>query len=68
MLNKNIYYTLIDKGPRTVKTFINLKTLDFDEAEDSKETEVLELTEQDFEPSNVTNLKFVRYQFVTSIV
>jgi len=68
MLNKNIYYILIDKGPRTVKTFINLKTLDFDEAEDSKETEVLELTEQDFEPSNVTNLKFVRYQFVTSIV
>jgi len=57
-----------DKGPRTVKTFINLKTLDFDEAEDSKETEVLELTEKDFEPSNVTNLKFVRYQFVTSIV
>lgn len=57
-----------DKGPRTIKTFINLRTLGFDEAESSKETETLELTEEDFKESNVTNLKFVRYQFVTSIV
>lgn len=57
-----------DCAPKTVKTYVNRLSLGFEEAEGVQETETLVLSEKDYEENAVTNLRFVRYQNVNSVV
>lgn len=57
-----------DKGPKTVKVFQNLpNTLDFDSAMRNEPTQTLELTEDDLKDGTVVQLRFVKFQNVSSI-
>ncbi|KAL1919029.1 uncharacterized protein VTP21DRAFT_2410 [Calcarisporiella thermophila] len=56
------------QAPKTVKLYVNRYTLGFDEAESVEPTQVLELTERDFQEDEVTPLRFVKFQNVNSIV
>ncbi|KAI8987441.1 PITH domain-containing protein [Mycotypha africana] len=54
-------------APKTIKIYANRTNIGFDDADSIKETQILELTPEDFDDDNVVNLKFVRYQNITSI-
>jgi thioredoxin len=57
-----------DKGPKTIKTYVNRSsTLGFDEADSVAETEMLNISKKDLEGGEVIPLKFVRYQAVHNI-
>lgn len=57
-----------DKGPKTVKLFINQPTtLDFDKADSMAPVQQLDLTPEDFKEGAVVQLKFVKFQNVQNI-
>jgi len=57
-----------DKGPKTIKVFINQpSSLDFDKAEGYEATQQLDLTPEDLVEGNVQNLRFVKFQNVQSL-
>ncbi|KAJ9573452.1 hypothetical protein L9F63_009180, partial [Diploptera punctata] len=56
-----------DKGPKTLKLFINQpRTLDFDMADSNQAVQQLELTPDDLE-GNPVNLRYVKFQNVQNI-
>lgn len=56
-----------DKGPKTLKLFINQpKTLDFDSATSNQPVQQIELTEKDLDGTPV-NLRFVKFQNVQNL-
>ncbi|XP_060082837.1 thioredoxin-like protein 1 [Ylistrum balloti] len=61
-------YGPAENGPKTVKVFQNLpNSLDFDKAEHMEPTQTLELTPDDVKEGTLINLRYVKYQNVTSI-
>lgn len=57
-----------DKGPKTVKIFINQpSTLDFDKAEGNDPTQQIDLTKDDVIEGNVVNLRYVKFQNVQNL-
>ncbi|XP_067004870.1 thioredoxin-like protein 1 [Anabrus simplex] len=56
-----------DKGPKTVKIFINQpRTLDFDQADSNQAVQELQLTPEDLEGGPI-NLRYVKFQNVQNI-
>ncbi|KAK7466606.1 hypothetical protein BaRGS_00037329 [Batillaria attramentaria] len=57
-----------DKGPKTVKIFINQpRTLDFDQADSMAPVQQVDLTPDDLKEGSMIPLKFVKFQNVQSI-
>lgn len=57
-----------ENGPKTVKIFQNLpSTLDFDKAEAMEPTQTLDLTPEDVKEGTLINLRYVKFQNVSSI-
>lgn len=57
-----------DKGPKTVKIFINQpRTLDFDQADGMEPIQQVDLTPDDVKEGGMIPLKFVKFQNVLSI-
>lgn len=57
-----------DKGPKTVKIFINQsRTLDFDQADSMVPVQQIDLTPEDLAEGGVVPLKFVKFQNVQNI-
>ena len=56
-----------ESAPTSVKLFINTTELGFDDAEEKKATEMIELDPQALVSGAVIPLTFVRYQFVDNI-
>jgi len=57
-----------DSAPTTVKIFINQPSMDFADAEDNiKPTQVLELTQDDLKEDGMTDLNYVKFQYVDHI-
>lgn len=57
--------------PRTIKLFSNRPhNLGFDEAEDTSATQIIELTESDWNAEGTANipLRYVKFQNITSLV
>lgn len=61
-------FFIIAQAPKTVKIYANRQTLGFDDADSIKETQTLELEPKDFEDDAVVNLRFVKFQNITSLV
>ena len=59
---------IIAQAPKTIKIYANRQTLGFDDADSIKETQTLELEPKDFEDDAVVNLRFVKFQNITSLV
>ena len=57
-----------DTAPKTVKLYANRLQMGFDETESVEATQTLELSDTDFAKGAVTNLRFVKFQNVNSIV
>lgn len=55
-------------APKTIKLFANRQQLGFDETESVECTQQLGLTEADYAVNGVTNLRFVKFQNVNSVV
>lgn len=56
-----------DKGPKTIKIFINQpRTLDFDQADSNQPVQELEVSPEDLE-GNLVNLRYVKFQNVQNI-
>ncbi|KAG2204486.1 hypothetical protein INT46_005415 [Mucor plumbeus] len=58
----------IANAPKTVKIFTNRSVLGFDDVDSVNETQILELTPENFEENAIVNLKFVKYQNITHIM
>lgn len=57
-----------EKGPKTIKTYVNRpSTLGFEDADSVTETELLTISKNDLESGEIIPLKFVRYQAVHNI-
>jgi len=57
-----------EKGPKTVKIFINQpSTLDFDKAEGYEPTQQIDLSADDLKEGNVINLRYVKFQNVQNL-
>lgn len=57
-----------DKGPKTVKIFMNQpKSLDFDSAESMESIQTLQLGPEDIQSGAIVPLRFVKFQNVTSV-
>lgn len=56
-----------ETAPTVVKVFINTTDLGFDEAEDLKPTQTLQLTEQQLCGDSVVELEFVKFQYVSDV-
>ena len=55
-------------GPKTVKVIVNKPNLGFEDFEnDNAVTQVLEVTEEDLQESKKINVRFVRFQSVTTL-
>ena len=57
-----------DKAPKVVKLYANRLHMGFDEADAVEPTQVLELTAADYDPQTATNLRFVKFQAVSSLI
>lgn len=53
--------------PTSVKVFVNLPTLGFDEAEDTKPAQAIDLKPEDLEAGNPILLRFVKFQAVNNL-
>ncbi|KAG0241108.1 PITH domain-containing protein [Mortierella sp. GBAus27b] len=58
----------IANAPKTIKLYVNKLTLGFDETEDVEATQVITLTEEHYKGNGVINLRFVKFQSVTSVI
>uniref|UniRef100_A0A6P7GCY9 Thioredoxin-like protein 1 n=1 Tax=Diabrotica virgifera virgifera TaxID=50390 RepID=A0A6P7GCY9_DIAVI len=57
-----------DKGPKTIRIFINQpRTLDFDLADSYTSVQDLQFTPEDVEGGNPVNLRYVKFQNVQNI-
>ncbi|KAL7746965.1 hypothetical protein RI367_007677 [Sorochytrium milnesiophthora] len=56
-----------DAAPKNIKLFANRLAMGFETAESDEATQVLELTEQDFDDATATALRFVKFQNVVSL-
>ncbi|CAN0268591.1 unnamed protein product [Phaeothamnion confervicola] len=56
-----------DSAPLTVKLFINRDSFGFSDVDSMEPAMTLELTADDLSPDNVTLLKFVKFQRVSSL-
>lgn len=66
-LSAIVFHAPADKGPKTIKTFVNLpNTPSFDDAEEKPEIESLTLS-YSADGTALATLRFVRYQSVNSI-
>ncbi|XP_035377057.1 thioredoxin-like protein 1 [Electrophorus electricus] len=58
----------LPQAPRCVKIFINLpRSMDFDDAEHSEATQMLELSEEDYKDDGLVSLRYVKFQNVNSV-
>ncbi|KAJ2002335.1 hypothetical protein GGI04_003379 [Coemansia thaxteri] len=57
----------IDRAPKTVKLFVNRMDIGFDDAESSEATQEIEMTEDMYKSGGVVNLRYVRFQNVSSL-
>ncbi|KAM3584113.1 hypothetical protein VKS41_004079 [Umbelopsis sp. WA50703] len=55
-------------GPKTIKLYANRQNMDFDDADSVQETQTLEIKESDLDGNSIINLRFVKFQNVSSIV
>jgi len=55
------------KAPKTVKLYVNRSNMSFGDTESTEVTQKVVLTEADYEKDAVTNLRFVKFQQVTSL-
>ncbi|KAG9286177.1 hypothetical protein G9A89_003524 [Geosiphon pyriformis] len=58
----------IKHAPKTIKLYVNRLNLGFDETESIQATQILELTENDYEENAFVPLRFVKFQIVTNLV
>ncbi|RHZ77058.1 hypothetical protein Glove_186g143 [Diversispora epigaea] len=58
----------IDHAPKTIKLYVNRLNLGFDETDSIEETQLLELTIEDYEEEKIIPLRFVKFQSVTTLV
>lgn len=61
------FHAPLSHAPRRVKLFTNYSTLGFDDASSNPAVQELELTEADYNETAVTNLRFVKFQNVTTL-
>jgi hypothetical protein len=59
---------LVSYGPKTIKLYTNKQNMDFDDADSVQETQTLELKESDLDGNSIINLRFVKFQNVSSVV
>ena len=59
---------LASHGPKTIKLFANKQNMDFDDADSVQETQTLELSESDLDGKSIINLRFVKFQNISSVV
>ncbi|XP_015793420.1 thioredoxin-like protein 1 [Tetranychus urticae] len=58
-----------DKGPKTIKLFINQpRTLDFDQAESMEAVQTIQCTPKDFVEGALIPLRFVKFQNIRSLL
>lgn len=55
-------------GPKTIKLYANKQNMDFDDADSVQETQILELQGSDLDGQSIINLRFVKFQNISSIV
>ncbi|CEG49646.1 Thioredoxin-like protein [Plasmopara halstedii] len=63
----NIVAPQTDEAPRVIKLFVNRPNLGFSDATDVEATQTIELKKEDLVPENDIELRFVKFQRVTSI-
>ncbi|RLN32545.1 hypothetical protein BBJ28_00016194 [Nothophytophthora sp. Chile5] len=63
----NVVAAAGEEAPRVLKLFVNRANLGFSDATDVEPTQTIELTEEDLLPENDVELRFVKFQRVTSI-
>lgn len=57
-----------DKGPKTIKLFINQPhTMDFDSADSREPVQTLDLTPEDLEQGSIVQLRYVKFQNVQNV-
>ncbi|KAJ2427787.1 hypothetical protein GGF41_001573 [Coemansia sp. RSA 2531] len=56
-----------DRAPKNIRLFANRMDIGFDDAEASEATQEIELTEEVYKKGGVVNLRYVRFQNVSSI-
>jgi hypothetical protein len=56
-----------ETAPKTVRLYVNRPHLGFDEADAVEPTQVLELTSADYGEKAIVNLRFVKFQNVSSL-
>ena len=66
--HSNQHFVLLAQAPKTIKIYTNRQTLGFDDADSVKETQTIELEPKDFEEDAVINLRFVKFQNISSLV
>jgi hypothetical protein len=58
----------VSHGPKTIKLYANKQNMDFDDADSVQETQTLELQESDLDGKSIINLRFVKFQNISSVV
>jgi len=58
----------VSHGPKTIKLYANKQNMDFDDADSVQETQILELQGSDLDGQSIINLRFVKFQNISSIV
>lgn len=58
----------IAHAPKSVKLYVNKLHLGFDETDSVEETQLITLTEKDYEGNGLISLRFVKFQNVTSVI
>ncbi|KAF0383902.1 DUF1000-domain-containing protein [Gigaspora margarita] len=57
----------IEHAPKTIKLYANRINIGFDETDSTEETQLLQLTQKDYEENAIVPLRFVKFQNVTNI-
>ncbi|CAG8702832.1 4982_t:CDS:2, partial [Racocetra persica] len=58
----------IEQAPKTIKLYANRINIGFDETDSTEETQLLQLTQKDYEENAIIPLRFVKFQSVTNII